>query len=265
MEQNSTPSDSQASLTHGKVNLFQQVQWVILVGIVVATLFTAWTEPGLLPSSLADQFSIALGTQATPLPPYPTPTARTMPHIGLVAGHSGNDPGAVCSEVLGGIREVDINLDVANRVRNNLLAEGLEVDLLSEFDPLLNGYQALALISIHSDSCDYINDQATGYKVAAAMSTTYPETAVRLTNCLSERYKQTTGMKFHAGSVTNDMTQYHAFDEISPNTPAAIIEIGFMNLDYEMLTQHPDEIARGITDGILCYVRNESVSPQNQP
>ncbi len=257
-----TPQSDQPRPT---VNLFRQVRWVLVVGVIVATLFTAWTEPGLLPSSLAERFITALGPQATPLPSYPTATPRSMPHIGLVAGHSGNDPGAVCPDVLGGIREVDINLDVANRVRDNLIIEGLEVDLLSEFDPLLNGYQALALVSIHSDSCDYINDQATGFKVAPAMYTTYPETTARLTNCLRERYSEATGMNFHSGSVTKDMTQYHAFDEINPNTPAAIIEIGFMNLDYEKLTQHQDSIARGISDGILCYVRNESVNQPTQP
>jgi len=64
---------------------------------------------------------------------------------------------------------------------------------------------------------------------------------------------------FHSGSVTNDMTSYHAFEEIDPQTPAAIIEIGFMNLDYGILTQRPDLIARGVTDGILCYVRNETI------
>jgi N-acetylmuramoyl-L-alanine amidase len=263
MEQNTTtPPPIVKAKT---VNIFHQVFIVLIVGVLVATLFTGWTEPGLLPSSLAEQFTLAGGPDGTPLPAYPTSTPRSMPHIGLVAGHSGNDPGAVCSDVLGGIREVDINLEVANRVRNNLISEGLEVDLLSEFDPLLNEYQALALVSIHADSCDYVNDQATGFKVAAAMSTTYPETAVRLTNCLRERYAQATGLTYHANTITDDMTQYHAFSEINELTPAAIIEIGFMNLDYEMLTQHQDVIARGIADGILCYVRNESVDQPQQP
>ena len=263
MEQNTTTA--QPASKRPTVNILHQLLIVTIVGVLIATLFTGWTEPGLLPSSLAEQFTLASGPDGTALPAYPTSTPRSLPHIGLVAGHSGNDPGAVCSDVLGGIREVDINLQVANRVRSNLMSEGLEVDLLSEFDPLLNGYQALALISIHADSCDYVNDQASGFKVAAAMSTTYPETAVRLTNCLRERYAQATGLTFHANTITDDMTQYHAFSEINELTPAAIIEIGFMNLDYEMLTQHQDIIARGITDGILCYVRNESVNQSQQP
>jgi hypothetical protein len=42
-------------------------------------------------------------------------------------------------------------------------------------------YQASTLVSIHNDSCEYVNDEATGFKVAAAMSSPFPEKANRLT------------------------------------------------------------------------------------
>ena len=158
-----------------------------------------------------------------------------------------------------------MNLDIAERVRSSLEKEGYQVDLLTEFDPLLRNYRALVLVSIHADSCQYINDQATGYKVAAAMSTTYPERALRLTNCLRTRYADATGLSFHAGSVTNDMTNYHSFEEINSNTPAAIIETGFLNLDRDFLTQQPDLASKGISDGILCYLRNEDIPIQTAP
>jgi N-acetylmuramoyl-L-alanine amidase len=190
----------------------------------------------------------------------PTATLRPKQRIGIVAGHSGNDPGAVCPTELGGIREVDINLTIANLVRENLINNGYDVDLLAEFDPRLTGYRALALVSIHADSCEYVNEQATGYKIAAAMSTFYPEQAERLTNCIRNRYAEISGMPFHAGSVTNDMTNYHAFSEIHNETPAAIIEVGFMNLDRKILTEQPEKLAQGITSGILCYVLNEDIS-----
>jgi N-acetylmuramoyl-L-alanine amidase len=243
---------------------FQSLGFLFLAAIIAATLFTAWTEPGLVPSTLVESFNNALpafGT--TPLPSLPTVTPRPMPRIGIVSGHLGNDSGAVCPEELGGVREVDINLDVATRVVANLTALGYQVDLLNEFDERLDNFNAVALVSIHSDSCAYVNDEATGFKVAAAMSTVYPEQAVRLTDCIRARYETITEMDFHSGSVTNDMTSYHAFDEINPQTPAAIIEIGFMNLDYEKLTRRPDLIARGVTDGILCYVRNETINTNN--
>lgn len=58
------------------------------------------------------------------------------------------------------------------------------------------------------------------------------------------------------------MTDYHAFREIDPNTSAAIIETGFLSnpVDYELMTEHPDIVATGIVNGILCYLNNESVS-----
>ena len=263
MADSSTPVEK-----HRSSGLFLHIPVVFLVAAVIATLFTAWTEPGLLPGGLADKFGkVLLPAEPTPIGNFPTPTARPSPRVGIVAGHSGNDPGAVCPEELGGIREVDINLDVANRVRTDLLADGYEVDLLTEFDPRLAGYRAVALVSIHADSCLYIDDQATGFKVAAALSSSYPEQATRLTNCIRSRYGKVTGLTFHAGSITPDMTKYHAFDEINPETPAAIIEVGFMNLDYQILTKQPDLVAQGVTEGILCYIQNEDVSsePTNTP
>jgi len=43
-----------------------------------------------------------------------------------------------------------------------------------------------------------------------------------------------------------------------------IIETGYLNLDQQILTQKPELIAQGIVDGLLCYIRNESVSPTQQ-
>jgi N-acetylmuramoyl-L-alanine amidase len=165
----------------------------------------------------------------------------------------------VCADGL--LTEFQVNQNVATRVQADLEKLGYEVDLLREFDPLLNDYEALALVSIHADSCDYINDAATGYKVAASMANPRPERSQRLVACLRTRYGQVTGLPLHSTSVTDDMTSYHAFEEINPETTAAIIEVGFLNLDRKILTQNQDFIAKGITDGILCFVNNEDISP----
>ena len=120
----------------------------------------------------------------------------------------------------------------------------------------------MALVSIHNDSCEYINDQATGFKVAGAPVSPQPEKTSRLVACLTDRYQRTTGMAYHYHTLTRDMTEYHAFGEIDPNTPAAIIETGFLNLDREILTNQTDKVAKGVTDGILCYIRNEDIPTQ---
>ncbi|HEX9013643.1 MAG TPA: N-acetylmuramoyl-L-alanine amidase, partial [Anaerolineaceae bacterium] len=160
-----------------------------------------------------------------------------------------------------GLTEAEVNLKIATLVKQNLVSQGYQVDLLQEFDEHLKGYQGLVLVSIHNDSCDYINDEATGFKVAAALSSTVPEKAQKLTSCLVDRYQKATGLRFHYNSITPDMTQYHAFSEINPVTPAAVIETGFLNLDRQILTEHTDKVASGVSSGILCFVRNETVSP----
>ena len=55
--------------------------------------------------------------------------------------------------------------------------------------------------------------------------------------------------------------EYHAFSEIDPNTITAIIETGFLNLDREILTHETERVAGGVTQGILCFINNESVLP----
>ena len=187
-----------------------------------------------------------------------TPTPRLRPLIGLVAGHWGNDSGAVCSD---GLTEKDVNLNIATTVQRSLLEMGYDVDLLQEFDPKLNGYQATALVSIHADSCEFVNNEATGFKVASAMANLQPEKSAYLTACLRGRYGEATGLHLHSTSVTLDMTSYHAFGEIDPGTPAAIIEVGFLNLDRQLLTQQPQLVAEGILRGIICFIKSEDPSP----
>jgi N-acetylmuramoyl-L-alanine amidase len=231
---------------------------IVIVGIIIATLFTAATPSGMLSGSFAESLITGINAANTPTPEWATPTPRPRPRIGIVVGHWGddNDPGAVCPD---GLTELSINQDVAAIVQQNLKNEGFDIDLLKEFDPILNGYQALALVSIHADSCNYINDQATGFKVAASMNSRRPDKTARLTACIRNRYALATQMKVHIG-ITPDMSSYHAFDEINEDTPAAIIETGFMNLDRQILTQQPDLVAEGITNGILCYLYNEDIS-----
>ncbi|MFN8411655.1 MAG: N-acetylmuramoyl-L-alanine amidase [Anaerolineales bacterium] len=235
------------------------------IAVLLATLFTAWTPTSLFASNLQEQLRIIL----TPQPGVNNIAISPQPQlrIGIVAGHNGNDSGAVCTDANGQVdlTEAAVNLEIATMVRDSLVAQGFQVDLLNEFDTRLNGYRAVALVSIHNDSCEYVNDQATGFKVAASLDTRDLNRAQRLTACMTDRYQQATGLTFHAGSITADMREYHAFSEIDPNTVTAIIETGFLNLDRDILTKHTDKVAEGVTQGILCFVNNENVQPTNLP
>lgn len=237
-----------------------QVAVVVGVALILATLFTAW-QPGQNPLAFVGSDptpTVALLPVRTPLPPgQPTPTLRNPNLVGVVAGHWKNDSGAVCPD---GLREVDLNLEIATRVQKLLADKGYNVELLSEFDSRLTNYEAAALVSIHNDSCQYVDEQASGFKVASAMGTLDKNLPARLTACLRARYGALTGLPLHSTSVTLDMTSYHAFGEISANTPAAIIETGFMNRDREFLTTKIDVVSEGVANGILCYLRNEVIA-----
>jgi N-acetylmuramoyl-L-alanine amidase len=246
--------------TAQRYGMFYQLQIVLVVAFILATLFTAWTPASLLPGNLSERFAQVIAFQATETAALPTPTARPRPLIGIVVGHwddTSKDPGAVCPD---GLTELEVNQGIATRVEQKLVDSGFDVDLLREFDTKLQGYESLALVSIHADSCQYVNDDATGFKIAAALSNQYPERASRLTACIKDRYEKATGLKYNPSTITNDMSSYHAFDEIDSNTNAVIIETGFLNLDRQILTKGQDQIASGISEGILCYIRNEDIS-----
>lgn len=240
------------------------VGWTIRTLTLLAFL-TAFAVPmGLLriiPATLHEEIGgtpapgplvIPLTSGKTPTPIAMAPDVTATPHtprIGIIAGHSGNDSGAICPD---GLQEVTINTDIARRVVTLLVQKGWEADLLEEFDVRLNGYVADALVSIHTDSCNVPGKS--GFKVARAESNYQLESEDQLVDCLSDFYQKNTGLIFDPYTITYDMTRYHAYYEIDHRTPAAVIEIGFMLEDRELLTQRPEEAAIGIVEGIVCYI-----------
>jgi N-acetylmuramoyl-L-alanine amidase len=231
------------------------------VAFLLATLFT-----GFSPKMFSGNFGTLISGLLTPQPGGVDAVAITQNNIriGIVSGHWGNggDPGAVCPD---GTNELDVNLAIASIVRQQLEARGYVIDLLQEFDPRLDGYQAALMLSIHSDTCDVIDSDATGFKVAASTYSRDTNLTDRLSACLDDRYARITGLPVRSGSITIDMTDYHAFRAIDSSTPAAIIEVGFLNLDHTLLVNHPDVVADGLVAGVLCFVRSESVQSLPTP
>jgi N-acetylmuramoyl-L-alanine amidase len=252
---------SSPSRPSGGVHTVRILQTAFSVAILLATLFVAFS-PKMFSGNLNSLVSGFLKPQQNGMAAAPTPWSAVR--IGIVSGHwgDGSDPGAVCGD---GIKEQDVNLAIATLLRQKLEARGYVIDLLQEYDPRLEGYHAAVLLSVHADTCDVIDNQATGFKVAASSYSRDRNLANRLTACLEDRYASVTGLHLHSGSVTTDMTDYHAFSAINTGTTAAIIETGFLNLDHEILVHHPDLVADGVMSGILCFVNNENVKSMPVP
>lgn len=191
--------------------------------------------------------------------PSPTPEVSPVPSpqplglkVGIVAGHWKSDAGAICDD---GLQEVTINLDVAARVVAILQYEGYDAELLSEYSEKLPGYEADAFVSIHTDACNV--PEASGFKVARVAASAIPEEEDQLVACLIQKYGEVTGLSFHRNSITYDMQDYHAFNEIHPQTPGAIIELGFMGADRELLTDNAYKVAQGVARGIACFLEGD--------
>ncbi len=229
---------------------------VLAAAGLTATIFTWFTPTQFLASDVISGLSIAEATSiVTTLEPTSLPTPNWLRKIGIVSGHRGpeNDPGAVCPD---GLTEAEINFNVAQLVVRNLRGRGFSVDLLDEFDPRLDNYQAAGLLSIHANTCQTWpnNEVVSGFLIsAAAARATARGNDNILVECVAQYYNQATGLQRRDG-VTIDMTDYHTFREIHPFTPAAIIELGFMLADREVLTTQVDAMAGAITDGILCFL-----------
>ncbi len=233
---------------------------MIALAVVTLSIHAFWSQepitdatPSRSPMTREVPTAVPLMTSLPTWTPRPGSTPASIAKIGIVVGHWKNDSGAVCPD---GLTEVEINLGIAQRVVALLTRASYQAELLAEFSPKLEGYQATALISIHADSCNV--PEASGFKVARVSSSFVPDAEDRLVACLIERYHQATGLPFHRNSITYDMTEYHAFFEIAPQTPAAIIEVGFMGADRYLLTRRQDLVARGIFDGIRCFVSHSS-------
>jgi len=246
-----------------RINIFRHLGVTILLAAVIATVFTAWNPYHEDQLTFVERLqSIFSSDPNSIIGVFPTPTPQPRPTIGIIPGHQGISGGAECPD---GLTELMVNQTVAFKVMELLVADGYDVDILDEMDPDLENYYALALVSIHADSCNFINEQATGFKVSPALDSTRPDKSLRLAACLTSRYMEASQLPIHAGSITHDMTGYYAFNIIRQDIAAAIIELGFLNLDRQILTEQPDLLAQGIYNGIMCYIHNEDATLPTGP
>lgn len=241
-----------------------------VAALLMATIFSYWTPDDFLSPEFREAMRVVNTTQQAGAPlvvATALPTQEAVLRVGIIAGHSGPpqgqtegvDPGAVCenNDGVAELRELDINTEVARLVVNKLLAAGYEVDLMEEWDPDLEGYRAAALLSIHTNDCRPYGLEATGYNAVGPQERVMRGIDEAFVNCILDEYGRVTGLPRHFG-VTVDMTSYHNFQAASVDTPAAIIELGFMYMDRHMVTNERDVLAEGVFQGMMCFLDPES-------
>lgn len=154
-----------------------------------------------------------------------------------------------------GVNEVDVTLDIAQRLVAVLQERGYVVDLLPATVP--PSYLADVFVSLHADSD--ATSTARGFKIAHG---TYRSPHDRLlVEQLTEHYAAGTGIPWN-DQITSDMTDYYAFawfryeHALAPHTAAAIVEMGFLThpFDRPILIDEPDRVARSIGEGIIRFL-----------
>jgi hypothetical protein len=155
-----------------------------------------------------------------------------------------------------GYTEVDLNMDIAERMKTLLNAQGIAVDIIPTTVPV--GYLADAFLALHCDS-DGVGELS-GFKMARATRRGPFEEA--LFNTIKNVYGKATGLEYDALHVSRQMTGYYAHNwsryqhSTSPFTPSVIVEMGFISNDddRDLLVEHPEVVARALTDAVLQFL-----------
>ena len=193
------------------------------------------------------------------LSPQGVQPAAFNKQIVIISGHAGFDSGAVCTDAAGEVTlaEADVNAAIAADAARRLRRAGADVDIYDEYDDRLDGLRADLLLSLHADSCI----DASGYKAANSLYSHIPAIEERLLVCIQDNYGAATGLEMHANTVTHNMTEYHAFNRIAPETPGAILEMGFLGGDQVLLTDRSRTVAKGVADSVLCFFTDAVPDP----
>jgi N-acetylmuramoyl-L-alanine amidase len=182
-------------------------------------------------------------------------------------GHGGSDIGAA----RGGLTEASVNLDMAKRLRDILIARGWQVRMtrdtdidvyqpndtaheeLQARDDIANNAGARLLISIHANS--FINSGPSG-------TTTYISKAsdVALAKALRQHLSSDLGTK------DDGIIKSHLYITLHALMPAALIETAFLSnpSDLALLESSAwrQKVAQSIADGIDDYAREYPAATQ---
>lgn len=186
------------------------------------------------------------------------------------AGHGGDDPGKVGME---GTKEKDINLQIAQKLKERLEKEGIEVVMTREKDEDLSDENATSqkvsdmrnrveiiekadpavTISIHQNSY-------TDSSVKGAQTFYYGESVEgkALAEALQESLIQNLDPTNHRAAKANE--SYYLLKKTP--TPTVIVECGFLSNPEEEIKLQNDEyqnqIVEAICEGLLTYLDERS-------
>lgn len=201
------------------------------------------------------------GQVRVPLPKMPTGPRK----VGIQVGHWKLDevPAELRRLVVQtgstwrGVKEVDVNLEIADRVAKLLRAQGVAVEIFGATVP--PGYVADAFIAIHADN-DGVGENS-GFKLAHNARRGPLED--RLLQHVRAEYAKATQLDYDEARITRAMSGYYLYNwsryqhAVSPYTPGTILEMGYLSSgdDFDLMINRPDVVAGGIANGLLRFLK----------
>lgn len=219
--------------------------------------------PGVPPVALAPPGGAIVQANGVRIPKPAMPTGARR--IGIQVGHWMTDevPAELGTRITfqfgtnwAGIDEVDVNMDIAQRMKVQLTARGYLVDIIPTTIP--PGYLADVFISLHADGDE--TEQKSGFKIAhGSRRGPYED---RLVSFLRDEYGKTTGLEWDAVGISRNMLGYYGFNwgryqhAAAAHTPAVILEMGFLSNghDRDLMVNKADGVATAIVNGIQRFL-----------
>lgn len=203
----------------------------------------------------ADTYTVRI-ISGSNLPEDPAPEYDAL--VVLDPGHGGSYDGAE----YGGVKEKDLNLAIALQAAEFLEEAGVTVRMTRAYDidvdlyertDLANNLDADLFVSVHCNASDTHDD------VLGIYTCSYQEgtDGWRLAQLLHQTMREATGAPDFGMEERPNLAVLR-----TSLMPAALVECGFMSTESEraLLVQpeYQEKLARGIADGVLAYLAQES-------
>ncbi len=219
--------------------------------------------PGVPPVALAPPGGAIVQANGVRIPRPAMPAGPRR--IGIQVGHWMTDqvPAELGTRITfqtgtrwAGIDEVDVNMDIAQRMKAQLTARGYLVDIIPTTVP--RGYLADVFVALHADGDE--TGQKSGFKIAhGSRRGPYED---KLVSLLRDEYAKLTGLDWDATGISRNMTNYFAFNwgryqhAAAAHTPAAIVEMGFLSNghDRDLMVNKANGVATSIVNGIQRFL-----------
>jgi exopolysaccharide biosynthesis protein/N-acetylmuramoyl-L-alanine amidase len=188
----------------------------------------------------------------------PVEVVEPMPvKVNFDAGHGGEDTGGYS----GGIREKDLTLPVARRVRE--LLKSYNPGMTRTEDTLLIWNKRAALIKDQYDYCISIHFNIGGGSGVEAIHSAYSERGKKLATFLVDEVSSYVGIPKRPNPVfskkQSDGQDYYYMHRLTGRTTTVILEIFFLDNDADKMFMNLEKISRAIANGFKKFIATQTI------